>query len=262
MGSASRTALEAAKTVLATLPIRSERVGDEVLAASRSIQGSAQLRSLLVDPGISPEDKGRLVGRVFARLDASAVSLLAAMSAERWSTPDEFVAGVEEIGIRALVVAAPAGTSIDREIFAFQTALRSDSQLELAVGSKLGSPDAKAALVERLLFGASAATRILVSHLVRQPRGRRIGEALRSAAAIAADQAGLGIATVRTATPLTTAQLTRLEGTLSARYGRKLSINQVIDGTLIGGVRISIGDDVIDGSVATRLSDLRLQLVG
>jgi F-type H+-transporting ATPase subunit delta len=105
-------------------------------------------------------------------------------------------------------------------------------------------------------------TRILVGHLVRQPRGRRMGEALRNASAIVADQAGLGIATVRTATPLTSAQLTRLESTLSARYGRKLSINQVIDGTLIGGVRISIGDDVIDGSVATRLSDLRLQLVG
>ena len=262
MGSASRSALAAAKTVLATLPIRSERVGDEVLAAARSIQGSAQLRSLLADPGISPEDKGRLVGRAFARLDASAVSLIAAMSAERWSSPDEFVEGVEEIGIRALAVSAPAETSIDREIFAFETALRSDSELELAVSSKLGSPEAKADLVERLLTGASVQTRILIGHLVRQPRGRRMGEALRAASATVADQAGLGIATVRTATPLTAAQLTRLESTLSARYGRKLSINQVIDGTLIGGVRISIGDDVIDGSVATRLSDLRLQLVG
>ncbi|HEY8590427.1 MAG TPA: F0F1 ATP synthase subunit delta, partial [Naasia sp.] len=93
-------------------------------------------------------------------------------------------------------------------------------------------------------------------------RGRRIGALLRRTAGVIADEAGLGIATVVTATPLAPAQLQRLERVLSVRYGRSLSINQVIDETLIGGVRISVGDDVIDGSVATRLSDLRLQLAG
>jgi F-type H+-transporting ATPase subunit delta len=190
------------------------------------------------------------------------VALLAAMSAERWSTAGEFVAGVEELGIRALVVSAPKGISIERELFTFETAVRSNSELELAVSSKLGSGEAKTALVERLLDGASPQTRALVAHLVRSARGRRIGESLRNAAAVAADQGNLGIATVRTATALSGEQLSRLEKILSARYSRKLSINQVIDDTLIGGVRISVGDDVIDGSVATRLSDLRLSLVG
>lgn len=262
MGSASRTALESSKVVLSALPIRGERVGTELLAAARSVAGSPQLRSILADPGISAEDKGRAVGSVFAKLDPTAVSVLAAMSAERWSSPDDLVAGIEEIGVRALVTSAPAGVSIERELFVFETASRSNSELELALSSKLGSPDAKAALVEKLLDGASEQTRVLVTHLVRSPRGRRVGEALRNAAAIAADQADLGIAIVRTATALTAPQLRRLEKALGARYGRKLSINQVIDATLIGGVRISIGDDVIDGSVATRLSDLRLQLVG
>ncbi len=262
MGSASRSALEASKTVLASLPVRSERVGDEVLAAARTIGSSAQLRALLADPGISPEDKGALVGRVFAKFDKTSVALLAAMAAERWSTADEFVSGVEEMGIRALAASAPPESNIQSELFAFESAVRSDAALELGVSSKLGSPDAKSRLVERLLIGASPQTRVLASHVVRLPRGRRAGEVLRNAATIAADQAGLGMAIVRTATPMTLAQLTRLQDILSRRYGRKLSVNQVVDETLIGGVRISIGDDVIDGSVATRLSDLRLQLVG
>jgi F-type H+-transporting ATPase subunit delta len=262
MGSASRTALEAAKVVLAALKVGQVRVGEQVLAAARAIAGSSQLRGLLSDSGITPEEKGQIVGRVFATLDPSAVSLLAAMAAERWSSADDLVAGIEELGIRALVRSAPAGTSIERELFTFETAVRSNSELELAVSSKLGSGEAKAALVERLLGDASPQTRALVAHLVRLPRKRRIGEALRNAADIAADEGQFAVATVRTATPLTDAQLKRLEKVLGARYGRKLSLNQVIDGTLIGGVRISIGDDVIDGSVASRLSDLRLQLVG
>jgi len=49
---------------------------------------------------------------------------------------------------------------------------------------------------------------------------------------------------------------------LATAYGRKIVINQVIDPALIGGVRITIGDDVIDGTVRTRLDDLRLRLAG
>ncbi len=53
-----------------------------------------------------------------------------------------------------------------------------------------------------------------------------------------------------------------LEERLAAAYGRKIVVNQVIDPALIGGVRITIGDDVIDGTVRTRLDDLRLRLAG
>lgn len=259
MGSASREALATAKAALVR---PTERMGEELLLASRTIAGSAQLRSVLADPGVPTADKGRILSRVFGAFDAGSVKLLGVLVGERWSRSDELVAGVEELGLRALAASAPAGTNIERELFAFETAVRSNAELELAVSSKLGDAEHKVTLVNRLLTGASSATRIIVAHVVRLPRGRRIGETLRTTAGIVADQAGLGIATVRTARPLAAQQLTRLEKALSVRYGRKLSINEVLDESLVGGVRISIGDDVIDGSVATRLSDLRLQLVG
>jgi F-type H+-transporting ATPase subunit delta len=131
----------------------------------------------------------------------------------------------------------------------------------LALASKLGKIDAKAALVEKLLAGkVSGQTLAIVRHLVQQPRGRRIGELLRHAAAVVADESGTSIATITSASVLTADQLARLQKNLQLRHGRALTTNQVVDPELVGGVRVQIGDLVIDGSIATRLADLRLQL--
>jgi F-type H+-transporting ATPase subunit delta len=193
-------------------------------------------------------------------VDATARELLGVLASSTWSTEDDLLAGIEEIGIRVLAASA-SDASIEAELFAFGAAVNSDAQLELAVGSKLGSDEAKAALVESLL-GASASkqTVAIVSHLVQQPRGRRIAELLRFATTTVADEAGLAVATVTTASAITPAQLTRLTAALSSNYGRGLRINHVIDPALVGGVRVQLGDEIIDGSVASRLNELRLQL--
>jgi F-type H+-transporting ATPase subunit delta len=76
-----------------------------------------------------------------------------------------------------------------------------------------------------------------------------------------AAQSELTIATVYTATALPAEQEERLQAVLAKKYGR-LKINQIVDTALVGGVRVQIGDDVIDGSIASRIHELRLQLVG
>ena len=148
-------------------------------------------------------------------------------------------------------------------MFDFSRAVSSDPELELAVGSKLGEPAGRVALVDALLAGkADPATVAIVRHLVQSPRGRRIGELLSHAADIVADADGSVVATVTSATEPTPAQLERLQATLAAQYGRSPRINLIIDPDLVGGLRVQLGGEVIDGSVATRLADLRLRLAG
>jgi len=264
MGSATREALVAAKVALASVTAKNSlTTGAELFQAGRAVGGSAQLRSALADPAASAKDKTAVVGSVFSSLSASTRTVLSALVSARWSSADDLLAGVEEIAIRSIAQSAPAKLSIDGELFAFGATVASDSELELAVGSKLGTSESKSKLISSLLTGkASEQTVFIIDHLVQQPRGRRIGELISTAADIVADQAGQSIATITTAAPLAASQLERLRSGLANNYGRELMLNVRLDPSLIGGVRVQIGDEVIDGSVSTKLNDLRIQLAG
>ena len=158
-------------------------------------------------------------------------------------------------------LAAPATVTINDELIAILTAVTSTADLELALGSKLGSADSRVAVVNRLLADkASAHTLAIVTALIAQPRGRRIAELIRSASAIVAEQSGSTVATVTVAAPLSAAQRERLEKSLSGQYGRTIRINEVVDQGILGGMRVHIGDEIIDGTIANRITDLRLRL--
>ncbi len=263
MGSASREALEAAKQQLAASKGVTLATGEQLLAAGRSIESSVQLRSVLADPAVPADRKSALLKSIFGSLDGTAAALLDGIVASRWSSQAELLDGIEVIGIRAIAVATGPDAGIEGELFAFGRSVASDNELELAVGSKLGTPEAKAALVQKLLAGkAQPGTVAIVSHLVQSPRGRRIGALLAGAADVIADAGGAVVATVTSAVTPTAAQLAALEKTMGARYGRALRINLIIDPTIVGGLRVQIGDDVIDGSIASRIADLRIRLAG
>ena len=263
MGSATREALQKAQGALASAQGVTLATGEQLLSAERAIESSTQLRAVLSDPSIPGSEKSGLIAGIFSSLDPAAASVLATIVESRWSSPSDLLEGVETVGIRAIALSAGDASGIEGELFAFGRAVSSSADLELAVGSKLGDAAGKVALVDSLLGGkASPSTVAIVRHLVQSPRGRRIGELLAQAAGTVADAAGALVATVTAASTPTDAQLERLQASLAARYGSAPRLNLIIDPDLIGGLRVQLGDDVIDGSVASRLSDLRLQLAG
>lgn len=261
MGSATREALAGAVATLAAQSKVDLATGEQLLQAALVVGGSAPLRGALADSSAEAVDRRNVVDALFGAYTEAARAVLASIVEGRWSSEDELVAGIEELGIRAIAESAPKTVSIESELFAFATAVSSSSELELAVGSKLGTAEAKGSLVDALLGGkASKQTVAIVRTLVEQPRSRRIGELIRFATNIVADQAGQSVATVTVAKPIAPAQLERLVKGLSAQYGKSLRVNQVVDPKILGGIRVQVGDSVIDGSIATRLNDLRLQL--
>lgn len=260
MGSATRQALGASTAALSSIGTADTATGEQLLAAGRVIGDSAPLLVALADPSAAAADKVAIIDSVFSSTTPATRSLLATIASNRWSSEHDLLAAVEELGFRVLARSAK-GSRIEDELFAFGQIVGTDPDLELAVSSKLGSGADKSALVRRLLTGkASEQTVAIVDHLVQQPRGRRIAALLRQAASIVVDEAGLAVATVTSATPIDDKQLGRIAAALSKANGRDVRINHVVDRSIVGGIRVQIGDEVIDGSVATKLNDLRLQL--
>jgi F-type H+-transporting ATPase subunit delta len=264
MGSATREALAGTRANLSAVGSATLATGEELLAAGRTIGGSAQLQSFLADPSVDADEKAGFVKRLFgSTLGTDALGILTDIATRRWSRSEDVLVALEELGLRVLADSADKTVSIESELSGFAATVAGNAQLELALGSKLGAIGSKLTLVDTLLSGkVSAQTVAIVRHLVSQPRGRRIGALLEQAARIVADQSGKSLATVTSATPIPAAQLSRLEKGLASLYGRPLSINQVVDPAVVGGLRIQVGDDVIDGSISARINELRLQLAG
>jgi F-type H+-transporting ATPase subunit delta len=261
MGAATRTSTASAVAALAAVTRPVEQLGDELLAAARALASSHQLVSVLADPGVPTEQRVALAQRVFAGSDAQTRGILATLVSGRWSHPGDLVAGAEEVGYRALAVSR-SGEGLDSELFSVLRTVGSEGRLELALGGMSSPVEARLALVDTLLKDASPATRSILRHIVQLPRGRKPLEAIRDVQAIVADARDRVVAVVQTAAPLSAAQATALAARLEQGYGRKISINQVVEPSLLGGVRITLGDDVIDGTVRARLDDLRLRLAG
>ncbi|MFD5214532.1 F0F1 ATP synthase subunit delta [Microbacterium sp. NPDC058345] len=260
MGSATTQALAASTDALAAASGVTLDSAAELFAAARALGESSQLSGALADPTAPAQARSALVEGVFAGASAPVRALLTTVAGERWSSAAQLIDGIEELAIRTAAIASPKD-DVASELFGFSRIVAANPEFELALGSRLGDAASKGALVEKVLGSSvSAATVLIASSLVRQPRERRVRQLLSRAIRIVSAQAGRTVATVHTAVPLDAAQQTRLRDALARRYGGEVSLNLVIDPAVVGGLRVQIADDVIDGSISARLADLRQKL--
>ena len=260
MGSASRVALTAAKAAVAKASGLSVATGVALLDAGRAIGNSPALRGALSNRVADASAKGALVAATLGKIDASALGLLKVIVGETWSSANEMLDGIEEVGIR--VIAQSSKDDVESELFAVGRAVAAHTELELSLNSKRGSAEAKTKLVASVLKGLSDATTAIVGHLVSAPRGRRIRTLLSDAESFVADQRGRGVAVVTVAQPLDAAQRERVSGILSKRYNREHHIDEIVDAAILGGFTIQVGNDTIDASIRSRLTELSSKLAG
>jgi len=165
---------------------------------------------------------------------------------------------------RALFEIARAEGTLDEvedELFRFARSYESSDALRNALTDEQIPAGKRQAIVEDLLGGkATATTTQLVSMVVGSGRGRDLPAIIDKLVARASSSKHLELAEVRSAVPLTQDQETRLAAALANATGKPVNLKVVVDPSVLGGIVATIGDTVIDGSVRTRIDQLKSRL--
>jgi F-type H+-transporting ATPase subunit delta len=263
MGAQTRAALNQARALLSGQGGLSLGLAENLFAAAMGLSGSPALRSALSDSASEPSARKKLAAKAFASLSTDAKKVIDQLVTLRWSRAEDLQGALEDLGIRSCAGSAGGKTDLVGELLAISTLVHSNSELELALGSKRASAHNRSSLIGSLLGKkVSGEALAIAQHLVSDPRGRRIGAMLQGAAVTVADHHGTGLALVTVASPLRAPQRSKVEALLHAKYGRGHYVAEVINPDVVGGMKIRVGDDVIDGTIQARLGDLRTKLAG
>jgi F-type H+-transporting ATPase subunit delta len=271
MNGASREALAAARERLDALTdntsVDAGKLAEELAAVTALLDREVSLRRVLTDPAQAGEAKAGLATRLLSgQVGGETVDLVSGMVRSRWSQSRDLVDAIEELADTADLTAAQKDGALDDvedELFRFGRIATSSPELRAALTDRAATATAKGELLRRLLGGRShAATERLIVRLVTQPRGRSLEGGLESLSKLAAARRDRMVAVVTSAVPLTDQQKQRLGAVLAKMYGRPMHLNLDVDPTVLGGISVRIGDEVVNGTIASRLDEASRRLAG
>jgi F-type H+-transporting ATPase subunit delta len=263
---ASIAEVEARLEPLTADPAAAADLGNELFAVAGVLASQPALRRALADLSRPASARSALARSVFAgKVGDDAVGLVEAVAGARWSAAGDLTDAVEQLAAESVIAAAEANGHLDDledELFRFGRIVASTPELRIALTDPFGSTQAKRDLLTALLADKVTAESLrLITEAAVGPLGRSLDVSLEAYARLAAERRERLIAEVHVAAPLTDRQRERLASALAAEYGHQIHLNVVIDPRVAGGMTVRIGDDLIDGSVATRLATARRRMV-
>jgi F-type H+-transporting ATPase subunit delta len=240
-------------------------LGDELFAVAHLLDQEPGLRRALTDATSPVEAREGLVSQLLgSRVSGATLDQMISMVRNRWAAGRDLSDAAEQLGVLATAAAAESEGQLDDledELFRFGRIVSTVPDLRSALSDPKLPGDGKRGLLDTLLAAkvTPAALRLITQAAV-YPRGRSLDATLDEYARLTAAWRQRLIAVVRVAGGLDEDQRARLTAALSQTYGRDIHLNVVVDPEVVGGMSIQIGDEFIDGSVASRLAQLRQRL--
>lgn len=238
----------------------------DLFTALGALESSAGLRRALTDPARDAASKSTLVSDLFgSNIKPVALSLVATAAGLRWSAPSDLADAVEQIAVEAEAAAANSENKLDdvqNELFVFSKTLIANPDLRSALSNSADSTSRKVDLVGNI-FGkkVSGSTNKLITQIVSGRSGRSIEKTLSAFSHAVTARRNRVNAFVRSSIQLTPAQKEKLTNSLTKKIGQSVHLNVEIDPSVIGGVSVRFGDEVIDGTIKNRLAEASRTLV-
>jgi len=239
----------------------------ELVSVVKLLVGEAILARHLAEATGDANAKQQLLRRLLSgKVSTTTMDLLNTAVSVRWSTTSDFVGSVAHIAVLSLLVGAERDNQADEvedQLFRFSRVLDAQPQLITLLSDYTTPAAGRVGLLHNVLnqnTGANPKAVALLTQTVELLHGERADEAVARLAQLAVARRGEIVAHVNAAAELSAVQRNRLVEVLTRIYNHPVSVQLNLDPALLGGLSVAVGDEVIDGTLASRLAVAQTKL--
>ena len=240
------------------------QIGTELFLTVDQLDSERSLRVAVADTSLEAEQRSGIIKDVFGNKVAEpTLNILDAAAAAEWSNPREFRTGLVNLGRRALELGAQEQgqlEQVENELYQLSVLLEDEKELTQLLSDRTATPAQKRGLLASVIYGkVTMFTEALALQVIGRPEHNPVDDLAELAKGVA-ELRGKTVARVRAAEALNDTQRDALANKLEQIYGREMAIHTEVDPSLLGGMVIRVGDEVIDGSTRGKISRLRTDL--
>lgn len=238
------------------------RIGNELFTITKVLDDSIQLERALTDPSRPVADKVAVLTELLGdNVHPMTMEIMTDLVSRHWSRARDIANAVEDFGVDAMMYyadATDATLQVSIELSELHSALLNLPVVRAKLYDYQATSEARVKLFREVFSGKTLnkVTMRLAEHATCNLRRRRYLETIQWLINKFSRHMGESMVTVTTATPLKKEQIERLVEVYSAKVGRQVHINSVVDPTVLGGMRIQVGDEVTDNTVVAQLQNL------
>ena len=241
-------------------------LSNELFHIWSSLDSSIGLRRALTDPARDATSKSELIANLFGKvLSAKALEIFSKAVSLRWSNPAQLADAIEQIAVEAEAAVANVDDKLDlvlSEIFNFSKIILENPELRLALINRADSVERKQELLKSI-FGQkfTSSSQRLLSKSVEGRGNRGIEKSISAYSNALTARRNRVNAHIKSSIALSDGQAKKLADSLTMKIGQQVHLNIEIDPSVLGGISIRFGDEVIDGTISNRLAEASRALV-
>ena len=240
-------------------------LADDLVSVAKLLRTEPVLSKHLGESTDDGEAKSGLAEAVLSgKVSDTALELVKTAVAQRWSSEADLTYAIRYLARLALLVRAERDDQsgeVEEQLFRFSRILDGESQLNSVLSDYTAPAEGRIGLLDRLLGSqANDTTKALLAQTVELLHGERADEATRELAELAVTRRGEVVAHVTAAAELSDSQRTRLTEVLSRIYSHPVSVQLHVEPSMLGGLTVAVGDEIIDGSLSSRLASAETRL--